>query len=242
MVQTVGYLHGVEFPAVGDVAAGVDYGIEGDSLTGTADITTPDTPTFTTVTGANSVTLTIDGEAGVTHEVIYKASSDTDWLDGGSRVGDGDVTVSSLDNDVPYIFTVYSVDGATNSSTPGVAVNITLSVDATNEIDDDLDNMAEIQLDTHGEPVVYWPRGGGSRAIVVLVDRVDGEVTNVWAANDSTIGITTSEADTGGDTIEIATRIGRTKVKRRILHIGPQDAGLVRYDLVEFNPDLVGVL
>ena len=239
MVQSVGYLYGIEFPAVGDVSAGVDYGIEGDSLTGTLDISTPVVPTFTTATGLNSVTVTIDGEAGVTNQVVYKGPGDESWLDGGSRSGDGDVTVSSLDNDVVYIFEVYSIDAATNNSTPGVAVNITLSEDATNEIDDDLDCMAEIQLDTHGENVVYWPRGGGSRPIVAIVDREPSKKLEgmphgfspklvFWVANDPVIGISSSEIDTGGDLIEVALRIGQVAQKLSMVKIGSQDVGMIK--------------
>jgi len=239
MVQTVGYLYGAVFPAVGDVALGVDYGIEGDSLTGTLNAgTEPDPPTFTTATGANSVTLTIDGDAGVTNYVVYKASSDTAWLAGGNRSGDGDVTVSSLDNDVPYIFTVYSVDGAGLSSTPGVAVNITLSEDSTNEIDADLDYMAIEQLDSFAEPVTYWPRGGGSRSINAIVDREPSEKLEgmphgysprlvLWVANDSTIGISSSEIDTGGDLIELPMRIGQVAEKFSMVKIGSQDVGMI---------------
>jgi len=239
IVQTVGYLYGIEFPDVDDVAIDVDYGIEGNSLTGTLDVSAPNAPIFTTTTGTNSVTVTINGDAGVTNKVIYKAPGDTEWHDGGSRSVDGDIVVSSLDNDVAYIFEVYSVDAAANNSAPSVAVNITLSEDTTNEIDNDLDDMAKIQLDTHGEPVVYWPRGGGSRPIVAIVDREPPKSLEdmphgfspklvLWVANDSIIGISSSEIDTGGDLIEVALRIGQVPQKCSMVKLESQDVGMVK--------------
>ena len=245
MVQTVGYLYGVEFPAVGDVRDATDYGIEGDSLTGTLEVeggTPPGVPTFTVATGVNAVTVTIDSDASVTNYVRYKGSSDTTWQDGGSRSGDGDVTVSSLDNDVPYIIEVYSVDAAGLSSTPGVAVITTLSATSINDADDELDDLAVEMLAAFGESVTYWPAGGGSRAITAVIDRnppreLDGLPhghTKEWivlVANSSTTGISSSEIDCGGDKIEIPARMGEVAQKRRIVNILSQDSGAIRMEV-----------
>lgn len=226
------------YPEVGDVQVAVDYGYN-DQFTGTLTFTEPGAPSFTVAAGTNAVTLTIDGDAGVTNEVVYKGSGDVGWVDGGNVVGDGDVVVSSLDNGVPYIFTVYSVDGAGNSSTPGVAVNVTLSAVSTNDIDAELDCMAVEQLEAQGEEVTYWPLGRGFRQIQAIVDRNFEGRTVVWVANDSVIGISSSEVDTGGDKIEIGRRIGKIAAKRKITNVGPQDAGMVRYDIADFNPENV---
>lgn len=239
--EAVDYGHNDQFtgtfaePGVGNVLAGVQYGADGTEFTGTLDVTEPGAPSFTVADGTNAVTVTIDGDAGVTNYVRYKGSADADWLDGGNIVGDGDVEITGLANDVPYIIMVYSVDGAGNSSVPGVAVNVTLAAAVSNEIDNELICMAVEQLDTSGEDVTYWPLGGGLRQIRAIVDRNNIERTVVWVANDSVIGISSSEVDTGGGKIEIARRKYNVPVKRRLTDLGAHDAGMVSFELKGFT-------
>ena len=222
--------------------AGVTYGAGGTEFTGTGDVTPPSVPTFSVAPGTNSVVVTIDGDAGVTNYVKYKTSSGTSWSDGGSRSGDGDVTISNLDNDTPYIIEVYSVDAAGLNSTPGVAVITTLSVDSTNDADDELDDMAVEILSAFGEPVTYYPSGGGSRAIAADIIRdppVRFEGTSrayapfmvVSVANDATTGISSSEIDKGGDKIDLPVKKGEIAQKRPLVQILTQDAGMLRLEV-----------
>lgn len=74
------------------------------------------------------------------------------------------------------------------------------------------------------ESIIYVPRTGSSRTIKAQVFRdpvhLDPSVPRpkmrIIVANDSTIGISSSELDTGGDQIEVAYRIGQTAQRYNI--------------------------
>ena len=94
------------------------------------------------------------------------------------------------------------------------------------------------------ESVTYYPVRFATdplrqpRAIVANVVRnqisaADQDVESVLpefevhVANDATLGISSTEIDTGGDMIEIATRPGKTPQKRSIQFITDQDEGMM---------------
>ena len=87
----------------------------------------PVAPTFTIVPGVHAVTVSVEGEdQTVTHVVQYKGTDDREWNSGGSVVGDGDVEITQLDNEVPYIISVHGTSGAGFVSLPAVSVIATL--------------------------------------------------------------------------------------------------------------------
>ncbi len=87
-------------------------------------------------------------------------------------------------------------------------------------------------------PAVYFGNGGIAapipRVINAIVDRNpigptpaghDSPVMYVWVDNDATTGISSAEIDRGGDRIEVAQVIGKTKVQRAINRILRQTLG-----------------
>ena len=102
-----------------------------------------------------------------------------------------------------------------------------------------------------GETVVYHKRGGAGsgqsgaedRTIKAIVDREAVETfagmersraysVTVEVANHATLGILSSEIDTGSDQIAVARRYGETPVKLGIKPIVTHDAGAVRLELL----------
>lgn len=95
----------------------------------------PATPTIPSVSVVNdltgtSVTVTVDGDAGVTNYIIRKTPSATGWTAAGSRSGDGTVSVTGLTENQSYIISAYSTKDAVNSQ-PAPAVFITPTANAT---------------------------------------------------------------------------------------------------------------
>lgn len=203
----------------------------------------PSTPTLTIVTGTGQVTATIAGDSGVTNYLKYKASANSTWQDGGSRSGDGDLVVTSLANDVPYIFIAWSENAQGLTSTPAVAVIALLTAEPDAEFDQALaDSVAGI-LATLSELIKYLPSGGGQREILAVVTREQPEKlggaphgrtpkVTISVANDSTTGISSSEINTGADKVELALRIGQTVQQRRIANILSQDHGFLELEII----------
>lgn len=96
--------------------------------------------------------------------------------------------------------------------------------------------------DTFAEPVTYYPHvdyGGTatSRSInavvirqqIVALDADGGETVvpayEVHVANDSTVGISSTEINTGGDQIALPVREGKAAERRSIIHVASQDHG-----------------
>jgi len=203
----------------------------------------PATPTFTLTAGDNSVVAAISGDAGATHFLKYKASGDSVWQSGGSRSGDGAITVSSLDCYVPYIFTVYSQIDSSPYSLPAAAQIVTLApASAENDFDSELTDQAQFFLDAFGEAGDYLPAGGGSRSIKIIVDREgaaampaggygNSPLTHITVANSSTIGISSAEINTDNDKIKFALREGDALQSRIITKIISQDAGMLTLEV-----------
>jgi len=173
------------------------------------------------ISGDDEVTVSITGAAGATHYLKYKGTGDTAWQDGGSRSGDGDVVVSSLSVNIPYIFLVYSQIDSGPFSSPGVAVSATLttSSSSTSNFDSELIEAFDEVLDELGEEVTYKPYGGDSRSILAIIDRnppapigpggQQGRAPRaiIVVKNSSTAGISTTELDTGTDKISYPVRL-----------------------------------
>lgn len=113
----------------------------------------------------------------------------------------------------------------------------------TNAFDTDLIATRQPIIDLYGEAVVYYLGGSGTgRTILAIVDRgnverLDGapaghaEVIEIEVANIATIGISSSEVNTGADKVSVSKRIGETAVSRRITRIISQDAGMIRLEI-----------
>ncbi len=93
-------------------------------------------------------------------------------------------------------------------------------------------------------PEVYFGNGGIAaplpRIINAIVDRkpigpaaagIDGPVMHVWVDNNATTGISSAEIDRGGDRIEVAQVLGKTKVQRAINRILRQTLGWLQLEV-----------
>ncbi len=198
--------------------------------------TPPGVPTLTIVSGSNTVTATIDGDAGVTNVLAWKTESATTWTTD-SRSGDGDIVVSSLEDDVRYTFSAYSTDSMIYSLwSPSQLVMFTS--DANTECDFSGDDYITV----YGEAttITYLPRGGGSREIQAIVDweeeqGVAGNVLSptieILVKNNATTGISSNEIDRGGDRVTIPMKIGGSTQNRAIKRILGQDCGMLELEV-----------
>jgi len=113
---------------------------------------------------------------------------------------------------------------------------------AESDFDKELVATAAELLNIFGETVVYYPSGRLQRTILAIVTRQDNEKLpdlphgrgpniTIAVANNSTIGIASSEIDTGLDQIELAVRIGQVKQNRPFARIIAQDAGFLKLEV-----------
>lgn len=87
----------------------------------------PAVPTFSIVPGVYAVTVSIENEDQTVNNVVqYKGTDDVDWVSGGNIVGDGDVEIEQLDNEVPYIVAIHGISGAGLVSLPAISLIATL--------------------------------------------------------------------------------------------------------------------
>lgn len=88
------------------------------------------------------------------------------------------------------------------------------------------------------ESVVYYPYLGEPRTIDVVIERQqvqlnpeDGDTLTpvflVHVANNATEGISSEELNVGGDTMEIAVRVGETPTMRRVIRLLGHDEGML---------------
>jgi hypothetical protein len=110
-----------------------------------------------------------------------------------------------------------------------VTLKQTISTDA---------NTVFLNTDEFAEVVLYRPVLGASRSIKAVVIREElasseesgGAVTPVFevhVANDSTTGISSSDINLGGDSLEFPVRDGLANSTRRIVSILFQDTGML---------------
>jgi hypothetical protein len=203
----------------------------------------PAAPTLAVAVSGTSVIATITGAAGAMHFLEYKGSSHTAWQSGGSRSGDGTITVTGLSYDIPYIFTAYSQIEAGPLSTPAVAVAVTISEAVDNDFDEQVIFESQIFLNTFGVTIVYLPRGGGSRSIKAILDyggiaampgmpAANSGVVTITIANSSITGISSSEFDSGGDKVTIPwPREKAAAQNRNITKIISEDAGMMTLEI-----------
>lgn len=82
-------------------------------------------PVVTDITTDNdSLAVSLTGEAGATHTVLYRLSTATAWINGGTRTGDGNVVIDSLAAGTYYVQAYSTLDGV--NSTPGNMVTSTI--------------------------------------------------------------------------------------------------------------------
>jgi hypothetical protein len=203
----------------------------------------PSTPVLAVSSSGTTVTATITGsDTGVTNYLKYRLVSDTAWQAGGSRSGNGTISVASLSYNAVYVFVVYSIAASGAVSLPSLAKMVTLAATVDNTYDKALIKTSEAYVRKFGTTVKYLPLGGDERSIKAVVTRsqyqdIDGmrsanaPVFEVLVRNDSVYGISSSELNTGGDKIELAPRYGETATQRRITKPLIQDVGMLKLEV-----------
>jgi len=106
MRTVIGRNFGVVYPGESEVLLGTDYGTGGDGLTGT--LAAPAAPTISVILDGTTAAVAITGDAEVTHHCKYKKTTETDWTDGGSRTGDGNISIENLETSATYVFIAQS--------------------------------------------------------------------------------------------------------------------------------------
>jgi len=157
----------------------------------------------------------------------------------------GDITQTSLE---PGWYEFYATDTVDGETSPPSAV-ITMQIEdvpvvdtAVNEFDKNVIAITPEIITLMGETVVYMPSGGGSRSIVAIIDREgaaampaggygNSPLTHITVANNSTIGISSAEINTGKDKVELALRRGKLPQARIITKIISQDAGMLTLEV-----------
>lgn len=203
----------------------------------------PAAPTLTLSASDGTVVATINGDAGVTNYLKYKSSSQSSWQDGGSRSGDGTITVTGLESGIVYVFIAYSKSAPGLYSLPSTPQTARFSISSGTENDFDamLADTADDFLTDFGESGEYLPVGGGSREILAVVDReppitleggAGASLLFITVKNSADNGISSSEVNFNGDMYKLPVRIGETAVEKKIARAVSQDAGMMMLELV----------
>ena len=97
--------------------------------------TIPSAPTLTVSNDGDgdAITATIEGDAGVTNYVYYQREDATSWTSGGSRAGDGNISIDGLDDGWTYYFYASSQFVGSGYS---VASNIVMGICSSTGSDD----------------------------------------------------------------------------------------------------------
>ncbi|MGA1979463.1 MAG: hypothetical protein ABSG99_02705 [Sedimentisphaerales bacterium] len=207
----------------------------------------PAAPVLSVAAGTLSAVATITGDNNCTHYLYYRKSTDTSWSDGGSRIGDGTITITGLVNNVAYVFVAISKNAPGIFSLPSIAIILTLSGAAAaataNVFDGLLADTADDFLAAFGIDAMVLPPSGGTRAIKAIVDceppaeiegmsGVHSTRTTMVVANNSTTGISSSEIDIGANwKVQIETRVGEVQKTKRITRIIYQDRGMMKLEV-----------
>ena len=82
-------------------------------------------PSITAVVDGGDVVVSINGDAGATHTVWYKLTSDSDWTVGGTRTNDGDITLTDPGAGTYQIIAYSTIDGVISPPSNLIVLNIT---------------------------------------------------------------------------------------------------------------------
>lgn len=190
--------------------------------------------TLTITLSGTTATATIVASGAVTVNLYRKATTDSTWVLAGTRTGSGTITVSGLAAGMQYIFQAIEVIGGQYQlpSNPVVVATELGFVGGSQGFGDGLVFM----LQSHGEEVDFYPAGvgGGSRAILALVERLGAqavpgapegstEVFRIMALNDPVNGISTTEINCLKSVIGVPRRPGLAKTNRVVYAIENQD-------------------
>ena len=95
--------------------------------------------------------------------------------------------------------------------------------------------------DEFAETVVYYAGGGSvGRAIKAVIERdvqtitdqgIPALATFINVANDATLGITSTEVDTGRDKLSVSLRLNETAQLRQIIQVTDTDDGMIRFEV-----------
>lgn len=199
------------------------------------------TPTIKAVADGTTVTITIDGDDDVINQLMYKASADTDWTDGGQHEGDGDIVIEGLTRGTTYIFSAYSSTGDAIASlfAPPAIVDIAMP-DADNIFDTINREAAEVLLDANGIEILYHPGGGNDQraidAILVYdpLEEIPGgkaPLIGIMTRNTTVRGISSTEFDRGEDEITIEVNINEDPVRRPLTWMTKQDKAMIQLEV-----------
>ena len=95
--------------------------------------------------------------------------------------------------------------------------------------------------DDFAETVIYYPGGAGSgRTIKAIIDRDVQVITDqgipalqtfIEVVNDATLGISSTEVDTGRDKVAVSLRINEAAQTRQLGNVVYTDIGMIRIEV-----------
>lgn len=198
-------------------------------------------PAITVVADGTTVTVTIDGDPGVINQLMYKASADADWTNGGQHEGDGDIVIADLDRGTTYIFSAYSISGDSIVSLFAPPAIVEIAMPEADNVFDDIDRAAaEVLLDANGIEILYHPGGGNDqRAIDAIleygpIEEIPGgkaPLIGIMTRNTTTRGISSKEFDRGLDEITIEVNIDEDPTRRRLTWLKTQTKGMIQLEV-----------
>lgn len=198
-------------------------------------------PTIKVVAEGTTVTITIDGDDDVTNQLMYLASADTDWTNGGQHVGDGDIVISDLTRGTTYIFSAYSISGDSIVSLFAAPAIVTIAMPDADNIFDTINREAtEVLLDANGIEILYHPGGGNDQraidAILVYgpLEEIPGgkaPLIGIMTRNTAVRGISSVEFDRGKDEITIQVNIDDDPMRRPLTGMPKQDKAMIQLEV-----------
>jgi len=156
----------------------------------------------------------------------------------------GDITQTGLEPGWYEFYATDTVDGATSAPSNLITMQIAdvpVVETSVNEFDQSAINASPEMITIMGEPVTFFPDGGGSRSILAIIDRGgqaalpsmrgNAPMTTITVMNNSTTGISSAEINVDCDKVSLALRRGKLPQQRIITKILYEDAGMLQMEV-----------
>ena len=125
------------------------------------------------VADTNSLTVSLTGVDAATHTLLYRLSTATEWTTGGTRTGNGNVTISGLSAGTYYVMAYSTLAGV--NSTPGNLVTSTILDNPTQGDDYVSDTGITVTVDNDNLVVNITGKPGASHRVLYKTS-----TENVW--------------------------------------------------------------
>jgi hypothetical protein len=202
-------------------------------------------PTINSITDGGDQTLAIANvTASGTVQLYYRKRGAAIWTAGLTRTASGNITQTGLEPGWYEFYATDTIDGATSAPSNLITMQIAdvpVVETSVNEFDQSAINASPEMITIMGEPVTFFPDGGGSRSILAIIDRGgqaalpgmrgNAPMTTIIVINDYTTGISSAEINVDCDKVSLALRRGKLPQQRIITKILYEDAGMLQLEV-----------